>query len=148
VANLENGRRPGITVHEVAVLARALDVAPLELLFPVGHEAVVPVLPEEDTEPMVAALWFIGQAPWGERAAATRRNDLALFTQFEDRRRALVTNLAAADHVQGRSDTARYRAAVREAHEAMVLLREVMESRGLTAPDLPDLPDWPVEGEA
>lgn len=34
IVGLETGRRDGVTVHELVVIARALGVAPAELLFP------------------------------------------------------------------------------------------------------------------
>lgn len=38
ITNLENGRKEGIPIHEVWVLAKALEVAPIDLLFPLVDE--------------------------------------------------------------------------------------------------------------
>jgi transcriptional regulator with XRE-family HTH domain len=42
LANLETGRRETITVAELIILARALEVAPLELLIPAGGAEMLP----------------------------------------------------------------------------------------------------------
>jgi transcriptional regulator with XRE-family HTH domain len=64
IADLENGRRASISVAELLVLARALGVAPLLLVFPVGSEAESEVLPGELRSPFRAALWAAGEAPF------------------------------------------------------------------------------------
>ena len=40
ITNLETGRKTTIPVHELAVIARALGVAPLDLLCPAGEDPV------------------------------------------------------------------------------------------------------------
>ena len=45
LANLEGGRRDTISVAEVLVLAAALNVSPLELIFPVGFDEQMEILP-------------------------------------------------------------------------------------------------------
>ena len=40
LSNLENGRREGITVHQLVIIAAALHVPPLALLFPSGSELI------------------------------------------------------------------------------------------------------------
>ncbi|WP_052466534.1 helix-turn-helix domain-containing protein [Mobilicoccus massiliensis] len=46
VVGLETGRREGITVHELVVIARALSVSPAELLFPGAKDG-----PQDRTDP-------------------------------------------------------------------------------------------------
>lgn len=62
IAKLENGHRHAITVAEIQVLAMALGVAPVDLLFPVGYVPEVEVLPGEDVDPYAAMEWFIGNS--------------------------------------------------------------------------------------
>ena len=64
ITKLEKGRRQSITVPELLVLARALEVAPLLLLFPVGTEDTIEVVPDVVIPPFRAALWFTGEQPW------------------------------------------------------------------------------------
>jgi 8-oxo-dGTP pyrophosphatase MutT (NUDIX family)/transcriptional regulator with XRE-family HTH domain len=60
IANLENGHRESVSVAELTVLARALDVPPLLLLYPVGRQEDVEVLPGRHTSPWDALMWFSG----------------------------------------------------------------------------------------
>jgi hypothetical protein len=62
IANLENGRRDSIGIAEVLVLALALNVPPVLLLFPIGRASQVEVLPGKTTCPWSAAEWFSGEA--------------------------------------------------------------------------------------
>lgn len=56
LADLENGRRGNISVAELIVLARALDVAPFDLLTP--DDGPVELLPGRFTSYPDAARWF------------------------------------------------------------------------------------------
>lgn len=60
LANFENGRRSNLNLGELLVIARALDVAPIFLMFPLGYEDQIEVLPDmtEKTEDAVA--WAAG----------------------------------------------------------------------------------------
>lgn len=62
IAKLEVGLRKTLTIAELLVLAKALDVPPFALLFPVGYVADVPVLPGREAGPRAAADWFIGSS--------------------------------------------------------------------------------------
>lgn len=69
LANIERGqtseskrRRRDVSVDELMVLAKALDVAPLLLLFPVGAEDAIEYLPGQVVSPWDAAKWFSGEA--------------------------------------------------------------------------------------
>lgn len=62
IAKLESGIRQSITMAEVLVLAKALEVAPVHLLIPVGYAAEFEVLPGMYVEPGTAYEWFIGNS--------------------------------------------------------------------------------------
>lgn len=62
IANLESGRRETVTLPELVVLARALGVPPLLLVFPVGRHETVDTLPGGPADTLQALDWFIGQA--------------------------------------------------------------------------------------
>jgi transcriptional regulator with XRE-family HTH domain len=72
IANIETGRpnpdtgrrRRDITVDELAIFGRALDVPPLLLLFPVGYVEQVEALPGSVLSTWYAAKWFGGEQPW------------------------------------------------------------------------------------
>lgn len=61
VAKLENGHRNSVTVDEVYVLAAALEVPPLLLLFGVGTEETAEILPGNHVPAFWAARWFSGE---------------------------------------------------------------------------------------
>ena len=63
----ERGRRSSLPVHELAVIAAALDVPPTLLLFPLSDDSVE-VLPGLSAEPTTAVRWFAGEGtrPGGE----------------------------------------------------------------------------------
>ncbi len=60
---IEHGRR-GIDLDEVVALARVLRVPPLALVFPLGHQDVVDILPGQRVGTWAAAKWFSGEEPF------------------------------------------------------------------------------------
>lgn len=64
ISNLENKRRAIVSVPELLALARALGVPPLMLVFPVGREEEVEVLPGKHVPTWQAVMWFTGEAPF------------------------------------------------------------------------------------
>jgi hypothetical protein len=60
LANLESGRRETVSVAEVLVLAAALDVAPIDLICPVGFDKQIEMLPGRAMDPLPARRWFTG----------------------------------------------------------------------------------------
>jgi len=64
ISNLEVGRKRSVDVPELVVLARALGVPPLRLLYPVLSAGEVEVLPGHRTSSWSAAQWFAGRAPY------------------------------------------------------------------------------------
>jgi len=63
IAKLEKGIRQSVTVADILVLARALRVPPMLLLFPVGEPRVktVEILPGDEANPWDALRWFAGE---------------------------------------------------------------------------------------
>lgn len=62
ISDLETGRRRGLDVADLMVLAAALRVAPVQLLFPDLPRGTVSVLPDLDQESHDAVRWFGGEA--------------------------------------------------------------------------------------
>jgi transcriptional regulator with XRE-family HTH domain len=71
LANLESGRRETVSVAEVLVLAAALNVAPIELMCPVGFDKQTEMLPERMMDPPDAMRWFTGELKLELAEAAT-----------------------------------------------------------------------------
>lgn len=64
IANMESGRRTGLPLVEVMVLAKALHTYPICLLYPLGFVEEVQRLPFEHYEPTWEAMhWFTGDRP-------------------------------------------------------------------------------------
>jgi len=63
IAKLETGHRNSVTVDEVYVLAAALDVPPVQLLFGVGTEEGAEILPGQHVPAFRAAQWVSGEGP-------------------------------------------------------------------------------------
>jgi transcriptional regulator with XRE-family HTH domain len=61
LANLESGRRDTVAVPELLVLAAALQVAPIELLCPVGFDEQIEILPGRLMDPLSASRWIDGE---------------------------------------------------------------------------------------
>jgi transcriptional regulator with XRE-family HTH domain len=162
LANIETGRRDktgrrrrDVTVDELVVLAAALRVPPVLLLFPIGEARQVEVLPGRRNTGWDAAKWFNGEIPtdpdevdeWRRSAAAVtrhRQNDQfqALWEMhkrfFEDAQDSLLDagDEEAKRTYRKRLEDARTRRASAVVHwrDARFALREL----GLTPPPLPE----------
>ncbi|PRY43290.1 hypothetical protein [Umezawaea tangerina] len=65
----EGRRRREVTVDELLIFAKAFEVSPLLLIFPVDmdDDHTVEVLPGRDLPVWMAAKWFTGEGPLGNR---------------------------------------------------------------------------------
>ncbi|MFJ8309824.1 MULTISPECIES: helix-turn-helix domain-containing protein [unclassified Streptomyces] len=61
IAKLEKGIRQTVSVADLLVLAKALDLPPLALVFPVGYEEETEVLPERLEHPVTGLRWASGE---------------------------------------------------------------------------------------
>ncbi|ORJ52569.1 hypothetical protein [Mycobacterium simiae] len=61
IANYESGRKKGLDVAELLVLAAALRIPPLAILFPEVPDGPVELLPGVQTTNWDAAAWFSGE---------------------------------------------------------------------------------------
>jgi transcriptional regulator with XRE-family HTH domain len=164
LANLESGRRETVSVAEVLVLAAALNVAPIDLICPVGFDKQTEMLPDRTMEPLSAMRWFAGEwkldiddaGAWtmrtpgsGERSSAylLRYHDELISQLYSQEARARETLRAAADFV-GEEEDERTRGVVRDAmmaveewrafiREPLRRTRAEMRERGMQLPDLP-----------
>lgn len=100
VAKLEKGLRQTITVGEVLVLAEALCVPPIDLLFPAGHDAGTEVLPGLTVDATEAVRWFIGDAPLRDEARGCRSEDDVVM-EFSDPTPHIAQNMRALRQARG-----------------------------------------------
>lgn len=66
ISELENHKRKLVSTAELAVLARALDTAPIALLYPPPYHEEVEMLPGVEVTSWSAAQWFSGATEGGK----------------------------------------------------------------------------------
>ena len=74
LVKLEHGRREAVSAAELAVLAAALDIAPVLLLYPVGSAGFAEYLPGRTAAPWDAAVWSADEAFLGPDGAISLRH--------------------------------------------------------------------------
>jgi len=68
ISDMELGRRRYVTTAELIILARALDTAPLALLYPAPYRDLMQILPvpegvqKRELEKILAVQWFTGES--------------------------------------------------------------------------------------
>lgn len=112
IANYESGRKKTLDIAELIVLAAALRVPPVTLLFQQLPDGRIELLPDVETTSWDAAAWFSGEVnspdpdndPWPTskeyeliRAVRDRRSQLLATAQFIDHSRQALRR-AAEDH--------------------------------------------------
>lgn len=140
IAKLEKGLRQTLTVADLLVLARALDVPPVTLLFPL-NQAEVELLPGEDRAMWSSLLWFAGEAPYPEPSGTPAEPqrweppaELSLFRRHDDLiRECLAAAGRAADHrmqstLSGGADRAQLEAAADADAKLALSLRETIRA--------------------
>lgn len=158
LANFEGGRRTALSVVELLVFARILCVPPTELLFPVGREAEIEVLPGMPTDTWGALKWFTGESdrlPQDDEFTADNRtvrlyrDHDRLITQWWANRGKLQSILATSRDPELKKfraeadpdmvDDLRMRdasEAMRSTEEAVQVIRQEMRALGLAPPQL------------
>jgi len=142
IANLESGRKTSVSVVEVTVLAAALNIAPIRLLFDVAGPDIE-LLPTKRSGAVRAANWFSGLAPApgrseNEHPRETYAGPLAVARAYDSAIKALLDYGAARSAEPSRAEEildleaqlfdalmARFNAA-----------RLAMKAAGLTEPEL------------
>ncbi|SHL18867.1 helix-turn-helix domain-containing protein [Actinacidiphila paucisporea] len=85
IKNLEAGRRASISIADLVVLADVLGIPPVALLFPLGTDATVEVLPGREVSTWDSLAWFTGETPTTQPAPqGTARDLLDLFRSHGD----------------------------------------------------------------
>jgi transcriptional regulator with XRE-family HTH domain len=169
LANLESGRRETVSAAEIVVLAAALNVAPVELLSPVGFDKQIEMLPGRMIDPLRALGWVCGELKFEAAGPVTtlRRpvagEESAIYLmgyhgELIDRLHAQEAEAAksAADAVTRPSDPrtrkeAAYRISMAEdwrkfIREPLLRTRAEMRRRGMILPPLPDSLNLDEEG--
>lgn len=121
IAKLEKGLRQSIAVADVLVLAKALGVPPLLLVFPIDGDNLVEALPGKEMVGWQAAKWFSGEGPflrrdrrgewavdgpgellsWRDNVLELRREQDALFDQWNSARNMLTQAIQSRESAEG-----------------------------------------------
>jgi transcriptional regulator with XRE-family HTH domain len=148
LANLEAGRRPMISVAELLILAKVLDVPPVLLVAPVGQARSVEVLPGVEATPMEAKAWVEGSAALDggdiPLSIGSLIHDHADHERLAGYMREILDDLTKPeyeDHEGSYADLA-------ELHRGLRLTRDRMRERGEVLPDLPEELAWVDEWSA
>jgi transcriptional regulator with XRE-family HTH domain len=129
LANLESGRRETVSVAEILVLAAALNVAPIELICPVGYDKEIELLPGRSLDPLGAMRWFTGELKLdlGEAAPVLRQPGTAeqsstYLVEYHDE---LITRLRVqeAEAARAAADAASAQAAQQKAEADYAMVR-------------------------
>lgn len=151
IANFETGARDSISVPEWLVLAAALEVAPLLLLFPVGRVAEIEALPDLSTTPMDAVQWaetgyLVGSQPDAPEVRPADRRGALTIADFREHGQLISRwqmlggrRMAAQKSSDSEADGERIAAIDAERRTVAVALdavRDRIRSLGLTPPDL------------
>lgn len=148
LANFEGGRRPALSLVELLVIARILEVPPVQLLFPVGLEETTEVLPDKVVDTWAALKWFTGETPQlpddrptdaAEQSAAPvrlfRRHD-QLVADWQRSNRQLQEMLATAGAAPDSHLVQLASQSLHQLGESLQEVRRQLRRRGLTPPGL------------
>jgi transcriptional regulator with XRE-family HTH domain len=142
ISKLEKGHRQSITVDEVCVLAQALEVPPVLLLFPLGLGEAVEALPGREVDPWAAIEWFAGNSedPADPSAPPQLGTDSPIVLWWQHRLydgEIPVMWRALQDEISAKGQAGYpLRRQVAIPLRALIRIREVMQETGLTPPPL------------
>lgn len=155
IAKLEKGLRQTVTVADLLVLAAALEVPPIALVFAPAQEEETEMLPGHTVATWQGIEWFTGEAPMGPDSFSEWRRDPAGLTSYRwhqeylrrwrsARMRADGARKAATTDRSEAEREARLREAAAHDREAATLetplwdTRQQLRQQGFRLPQLPD----------
>lgn len=159
LVNIEGGRRDEagrrrrkVTIDEVTVLAQALEVPPLLLIYPLGREPECMMTPVERRDTWLAVRWFSGEWPDNMEPDDERQAGNPVLKLFRRHQAAIVAWKCALwdakvaplwGRVHKKDDAARERVgnALDQAEAAAMEIasaRVTMSELGYPLPDLPE----------
>lgn len=147
IAKLENGMREKVSLAEILILAAALEVAPMQLVFPFGIKEGAEILPGFYATNDAAAYWFLGYLRLNRRNAEnpdavgesdfTPSPDDDVIPLYDEHSR-LLTMLDPHANELAKDMTEAELLRQRDVNSASLRrVREIMRERGLYLPELP-----------
>jgi transcriptional regulator with XRE-family HTH domain len=79
ITKLENGRKEAVSTAELAVLGKALGIPPAMLMYPLGIQQTVEVVPGQELETLEAFYWLSGLSADSYGEAIVKGSALDLF---------------------------------------------------------------------
>ena len=107
IANYESGRKKSLDIAELLVLAAALRLPPVTLLFPQLPDGPVEVLPSIDTTSWDATAWFSGEESSPDDEPWTTSKEYQLLRAVRERREQLLATAQFIELLQRFARTAR-----------------------------------------
>lgn len=153
INNLETGRRASLGVAELLVVSEALGVAPVSLLFPLGLQETVEILPGRETPVWEAVAWFTDETPIAKAApegsprsiidafrvhadaVSTARTSQRLLGEHQRKAATTLQPGRRADHMRSAEQ---YGEMLLQDAQALRALRADLRQRGLVPPELPN----------
>lgn len=99
IADLEIGRRKHVLLSELVVIAAALEVPPITLIYPHLPDGAVEALPHVESSSYDAAQWFSGQGlnPSGDHVDTTSISKAREYADLKLKRDVVAVDAALAD---------------------------------------------------
>lgn len=148
IMRLEHQRRDNVSVSELSVLAAALEISPVLLLYPLGQDEQTEYLPGRKAPTFDAARWWSGEVAVdarGDMYPGERRAPVLLFRDHHEVLQEVPPDFTEAAYLRARRGRPGAPTQSREAMFAAVALREIRQSirdAGLTPPQLPETLAW------
>ncbi|BAX96324.1 putative DNA-binding protein [Mycobacteroides stephanolepidis] len=122
IANYESGRKKGLDIAELIVLAAALETSPVNLVYPGPYQDSVEVLPGRESSEFIASQWFSGllwhqdvvseSGDWGR--ATEQLNTWRAYQELKFDRLKELFGQRASEHKGGVRDRGRDREVIEE----------------------------------
>jgi transcriptional regulator with XRE-family HTH domain len=143
IAKLETGRREAVSTAELKVLAAALAVPPVMLLFPLGQAEAVEALPGRVVHPWDGVRWLTGEIPDLDGGRADGSSPVSLYSlhhhlvsQWSQEQAAAAAAMKAAGET-GTPEAMHQAALEMESASYLPVIRNTMRVLGYLPPDLP-----------
>jgi transcriptional regulator with XRE-family HTH domain len=136
IAKLEKGLRQTITVGELQVISRALNVSPADLMFPLGQRGTVELMPGHHVDTWKAVQWWSGFADRPGLPADDGAGMVYLYQQHY----MIVQDWEFLQGLLRDPDSELHASAAANQRTTLAALRTVraaMRDRGLIPPELP-----------
>jgi transcriptional regulator with XRE-family HTH domain len=154
IMRLEHSRRESVSVSELSVLAAALEISPVLLIYPLGQADETEYLPGHQASPFDAARWWGGEIAVnakGDMWPGERRPVTELFRDHHQMLQSMPSDFTKAAYIRARrglggTATQQDRDSM-NAVTTLKVIRDFIREAGLQPPQLPVGLAWIDEPE-